>query len=102
GLLLAEVIKANELDADDAAIKAKVEELAEQYQDPSEVVEYYMGNEQLKTQVKSAILEEKAVEKLLEQANVKDVEMSYQQALAAAQQQAEQDEKAEEGEQAGA
>merc|ERR1711964_293203 len=43
GLLLAEVIKANELDADDAAIKAKVEELAEQYQDPSEVVEYYMG-----------------------------------------------------------
>ncbi|WP_422102132.1 trigger factor [Vreelandella sp.] len=102
GLLLAEVIKANKLDADDAAIKAKVEELAEQYQDPSEVVEYYMGNEQLKTQVKSAILEEKAVEKLLEQTNVKDVEMSYQQALAAAQQQAEQDENAEEGEQAGA
>ena len=100
--MLAEVIKANELDADDAAIKAKVEELAEQYQDPSEVVEYYMGNEQLKTQVKSAILEEKAVEKLLEQANLKDVEMSYQQALAAAQQQAEQDENAEEGEQAGA
>lgn len=102
GLLLAEVIKANELDADDDAIKAKVEELAEQYQDPSEVVEYYMGNEQLKTQVKSAILEEKAVEKLLEQANVKDVEMSYQQALAAAQQQAEQDETAEESEQASA
>lgn len=102
GLLLAEVIKSNELDADDAAIKAKVEELAEQYQDPSEVVEYYMGNEQLKTQVKSAILEEKAVEKLLEQTNVKDVEMSYQQALAAAQQQAEQDETAEESEQANA
>ncbi|XUO84119.1 trigger factor [Halomonas sp. KM007] len=102
GLLLAEVIKSNELDADDAAIKAKVEELAEQYQDPSEVVEYYMGNEQLKTQVKSAILEEKAVEKLLEQTNVKDVEMSYQQALAAAQQQAEQDETAEESEQASA
>ncbi len=102
GLLLAEVIKANELDADDDAIKAKVEELAEQYQDPSEVVDYYMGNEQLKTQVKSAILEEKAVDKLLEQTNVKDVEMSYQQALAAAQQQAEQDEDVEEGEQANA
>lgn len=98
GLLLAEVIKANELDADDDAIKAKVEELAEQYQDPSEVVEYYMSNDQLKTQVKSAILEEKAVGKLLEQTNVKDVEMSYQQALAAAQQQAEQDEGTEEGE----
>ena len=77
-------------------------ELAEQYQDPDEVVSYYMGNEQMKTQVKSAILEEKAVAKLLEQTNIKDVEMSYQQALAAAQQQAEQDEGAEEGEQASA
>lgn len=102
GLLLAEVIKANELDADDDAIKAKVAELAEQYQDPDEVVSYYMGDEQLKTQVKSAILEEQAVAKLLEQTNIKDVEMSYQQALAAAQQQAEQDEGTEEGEQASA
>ncbi|MGY4876593.1 trigger factor [Vreelandella aquamarina] len=88
GLLLAEVIKANELDANDDEIKAKVAELAEQYQDPQEVVEYYMSNDQLKTQVKSAILEEKAVSKLLEQSNVNDVEMSYQQVLAAAQQQA--------------
>ncbi|MFW3613416.1 trigger factor [Billgrantia antri] len=98
GLLLAEVIKANELDASDDEIRAKVEELAEQYQEPQQVVDYYMGNDQLKTQVKSAILEEKAVDKLLEQASVKDVEMSYQQALAAAQQ-GEQGE-AEEGEEA--
>jgi len=88
GLLLAEVIKANELDANDDEIKAKVAELAEQYQDPQEVVDYYMSNDQLKTQVKSAILEEKAVSKLLEQSNVNDVEMSYQKVLAAAQQQA--------------
>lgn len=95
GLLLAEVIKSKELDASDDEIKAKVEELAEQYQEPAQVVEYYMGNEQMKTQVKSAILEEKAVDALLEQASVKDVEMSYQQVLAAAQQQ---EEAAEEGE----
>ncbi len=86
GLLLAEVIKANELDASDDEIRAKVEELAEQYQEPQQVIDYYMSNEQLKTQVKSAILEEKAVDKLLEQATVKDVAMSYQQALAAVQQ----------------
>ncbi|MGE4534377.1 trigger factor [Halomonas sp.] len=92
GLLLAEVIKANELGASDDEIKAKVEELAEQYQEPEQVVEYYMGNEQMKTQVKSAILEEKAVDLLLEQASVKDVEMSYQDVLAAAQQQDEADE----------
>jgi len=98
GLLLAEVIKSNELDATDDEIRAKVEELAEQYQEPSQVVEYYMGNEQMKTQVKSAILEEKAVDKLLEQASVKDVTMTYQEVLAAAQQQAEADDEEENAE----
>ncbi|MCE0732045.1 trigger factor [Halomonas sp. G15] len=92
GLLLAEVIKANELEASDDEIRAKVQELAEQYQEPEQVVEHYMGNDQLKTQVKSAILEEKAVDVLLGQASVKDVEMSYQDVLAAAQQQEEADE----------
>ncbi|NIC03858.1 trigger factor [Billgrantia bachuensis] len=96
GLLLAEVIKQGELDASDDEIRAKVEELAEQYQEPQQVIDYYMGNDQLKTQVKSAILEEKAVDKLLQQATVKNVEMSYQQALAAAQQQGEQAEEGEE------
>lgn len=99
GLLLAEVIKSNSLEATDDEIKAKVEELAEQYQEPQQVVDYYMGNEQMKTQVKSAVLEEKAVDKLLEQANVSDVTMSYQQVLAAAQKQ-EESEEAEESEQA--
>ncbi|SFH45677.1 trigger factor [Modicisalibacter xianhensis] len=87
GLLLAEVIKVNELDASDDEIKAKVEELAQQYQQPEQVIEYYLKDEQMKNQVKSAVLEEKAVDKLLEQAQVKDVEMSYEQALQAAQQQ---------------
>ncbi|MBB3229801.1 trigger factor [Halomonas stenophila] len=98
GLLLAEVIKSGELDASDDEIKAKVEELAQQYQDPQQVVDYYMGNDQMKSQVKSAILEEKAVDALLEQATVKDVEMGYQEALAAAQQQGGDAEEADEAE----
>ena len=98
GLLLAEVIKVNELDASDDEIKAKVEELAQQYQQPEQVIEYYLKDEQMKNQVKSAVLEEKAVDKLLEQAQVKDVEMSYEQALQAAQQQGGEDEEAEEDE----
>ncbi|MCG7598683.1 trigger factor [Halomonas sp. McH1-25] len=98
GLLLAEVIKVHELDASDDEIKAKVEELAQQYQQPEQVIEYYLKDEQMKNQVKSAVLEEKAVDKLLEQAQVKDVEMSYEQALQAAQQQGGEDEEAEEDE----
>ncbi|ATJ82707.1 trigger factor [Halomonas beimenensis] len=98
GLLLAEVIKRHELEASDDEIKAKVEELAQQYQEPEKVVEYYLSNDQMKDQVKSAILEEKAVDVLLGQADVKDVEMGYQEALAAAQQQGGEAEEADEAE----
>ncbi|MBZ9538341.1 trigger factor [Modicisalibacter tunisiensis] len=87
GLLLGQVIEDNDLEASDDEIKAKVEELAQQYQQPEQVIEYYLKDEQMKNQVKSAVLEEKAVDKLLEQAQVKDVEMSYEEALQAAQQQ---------------
>ncbi|WP_148253907.1 trigger factor [Aidingimonas lacisalsi] len=98
GLLLAEVIKVNEIDASDDEIRAKVEEVAQQYQEPGQVVDYYMNNEQLKNQIKSSILEDKAVDQLLEQANVQDVPMSYEEALQAAQQQPESDEGADDAE----
>ncbi|WP_106477025.1 trigger factor [Phytohalomonas tamaricis] len=91
GLLLAEVVSQHELDASDDEIRAYVEELAGQYQQPEQLVEHYLGNEQMKNQVKSAVLENKAVDKLLEQAQVKDVSMSYQEALQAAQQQSEEE-----------
>lgn len=87
GLLLAKVIETHGLEASDDEIKAKVEELAQQYQQPEEVIEYYLKDEQMKNQVKSAVLEEKAVDTLLAQARVKDIAMSYEQALQAAQQQ---------------
>ncbi|MDW5375287.1 trigger factor [Halomonas sp. HP20-15] len=87
GLLLAKVIETHGLEASDDEIKVKVEELAQQYQQPEEVIDYYLKDEQMKNQVKSAVLEEKAVDTLLAQAQVKDVEMSYEEALQAAQQQ---------------
>lgn len=86
GLLLAEVIKQHELDASDDEIRARAEELATQYQQPEQVVDQYMQNDELKGQIKSAVLEDKAVDKLLEQAQVNDISMSYEQVLQAAQQ----------------
>ena len=87
GLLLAEVVSHFELDADDAEIRAFIEEQAGQFEQPEQVVEQYMGNEQMKNQVKSAVLERKAIDRLLEKASVVETPMSYQEALQAAQQQ---------------
>ncbi|MDX1398117.1 MAG: trigger factor [Oceanospirillum sp.] len=89
GLLMASVVEAKELKADDAAIRAYVEKLAESYQDPQQVVDYYMNNEQMRQQLESAVLEEQVVEALLGEATVSEVEMSYDDAIKPAEQNAE-------------
>ncbi|EAQ52686.1 trigger factor, partial [Vibrio sp. MED222] len=47
GLLLGEVIKTEELKADDEKVKAIIEEMATAYEDPTEVIAYYEQNEQM-------------------------------------------------------
>lgn len=85
GLLLGEFIEKSGIEASDEDIREFAIKVTEQYRQPAEIVEQYMQNEQMKNQLKSAVLENKAVEQLLAQAEVKDVKQSYQDALAAAQ-----------------
>lgn len=89
GLLMASVVEAKELKADEAAIRAYVEKLAESYQDPQQVVDYYMNNDQMRQQLESAVLEEQVVETLLNEAAVSEVEMSYDDAIKPAEPKAE-------------
>jgi trigger factor len=53
GLLLGEVIKANDIKVDDAKVEALIATVASAYEDPTEVVEYYKGNDQLMQQMTS-------------------------------------------------
>ncbi|WP_434926629.1 trigger factor [Shewanella sp. HL-SH4] len=75
GLLLGEVIKTNELKAEDTRVNALIESMASAYEDPSEVVAYYNGNKELMQNMRNVALEEQAVEALLKSAKVtvKDV-----------------------------
>lgn len=81
GLLMASVVEAKEIKVDEAQVRAYVETLAESYQDPQQVVEYYMNNQQMRQQLESAVLEEKVVEALLAEAAVAETEMSYDDAI---------------------
>ncbi|AWB68366.1 trigger factor [Saccharobesus litoralis] len=77
GLVLSEVIKANEIKADDDKVKALIEDMASAYEDPSEVVDYYMGNEELLNNMRNVAIEEQAVDFILTQAKVSEVEKSF-------------------------
>ncbi|MBN0364974.1 trigger factor, partial [Pseudomonas aeruginosa] len=60
GLLLGEVIRTNELKADEERVKALIEEMASAYEDPSEVVEFYSKNKELMDNMRNVALEEQA------------------------------------------
>jgi len=77
GLLLGEVIKQNELKADEAKVNEMIETAASAYEDPKEVVEYYNNNQELMQQMQNVALEEQAVEWVLEQANVTEVTKAF-------------------------
>ena len=87
GLILSEMISKQQLTADPEKVRTTIEELASTYQDPEEVVNYYYSNQEQLSSVESKVLEDEVVEKLLESANIKDSECSYQEAISRAQEQ---------------
>ena len=70
GLLLGEVIRTQELKADEDRVKGLIEEMASAYEDPTEVIEFYGKNKELMDNMRNVALEEQAVEALLEKAKV--------------------------------
>lgn len=81
GLLLGEVIKTNEIKVDEEKVKELIESAASAYEDPSEVVEYYMNNKELYQQMQNVALEEQAVEFVLDKASVTEKEASFKEIM---------------------
>lgn len=77
GLILAEVVRSNELKATPDSVKEKVAELASTYENPQEVVEYYMSNKDKLAEIESFVLEEKVVDWACDQASVEDKDFSF-------------------------
>ncbi|MBV7315928.1 trigger factor [Shewanella sp. NIFS-20-20] len=78
GLLLGEVIKTNELKADETRVLALIESMASAYEDPSEVIAYYNNNQELMQNMRNVALEEQAVETLLAGAKVTEKAVEFE------------------------
>lgn len=81
GLLVAEIVKAAELEVDADKVRARVEEMAATYEQPEQLLHYYYSNEQALNSVQSAVLEDQVVEYLMASAQVSDEILSYEDAL---------------------
>jgi trigger factor len=86
GLVLAELISHFEITADADAVRAAIDDIASTYQDPEEVVNWYYANQEQLASVESKVLEDKIVDRLLEDAQISDEACNYQEAIALGQQ----------------
>ncbi|WP_024303138.1 trigger factor [Pseudogulbenkiania sp. MAI-1] len=77
GLILAEVVAANQLEAKPEQIKAMIEEFAESYEHPEEVVAWYYASPERIEGPTSMVLEDNVVEFVLSKANVVEKETSF-------------------------
>jgi len=87
GLLFQEVVKKNDLKAEDAKVEEKIQEIASTYEQPDEVIAHFSSNPDQKAQVESSVLEDAVVDHVLAQAKVSEKKMKYEEAVAAGQQQ---------------
>ncbi len=77
GLIFSEYVKAHDLKADSERVDAMLETLALSYDDPEELRNWYRGSKQRMQNLEAAVLEEMAVEKMLEAAGAVMVEKDY-------------------------
>ncbi|WP_373187438.1 trigger factor [Halopseudomonas sp.] len=85
GLVVAEVVKQNEIKPDNDRVRAMVEELASAYQEPEQVVNWYYQNEQQLAEIQSVVLEEQVVDTVLQKAQVTSKQVPYEDAVKPAQ-----------------
>lgn len=81
GLLVGEIIKSASLKVDADRVRALIEEIAESYETPADVVNWYYGNKEQLQQVESVVLEDQVVDHVLSQSQVSDKACGYEDVL---------------------
>ena len=76
-MVVAELVKANNLEATPEQLKTHVDELAASYEKPEEVVRWYFGNRQRLADVEAIVIENNVTEFVLSKAKVVEKAVSF-------------------------
>lgn len=77
GLIIAEIVRSEDLKLDRERVESALQELASTYEDAQQVIDYYRRNPQAMSQLEAMVLEEQVVDWVLERAKVTDESMSF-------------------------
>jgi trigger factor len=84
GLIINELVKANGLEAKPDQVRAIIDEFAQSYEDPAEVVRWYYGDKQRLSDIEALALEENVVSHVLGRARVTDKAVPFSELMARA------------------
>ncbi len=77
GLIMAELVKAKDLSAKPDQIKSLIEEMAQSYEDPPELVRWYYANPERLHQAEAVVIEDNVVDWVVSQAQLTDKAVSF-------------------------
>ena len=82
GLVVGELVRANNLQAKPDQLQAHIEEMAQSYEKPAEVVRWYLGDRQRMAEVEAVVVENNVAEFVLAKAKVTDKVVPFDELMA--------------------
>ncbi len=82
-LIMNEIVSSNDLKPEPDAVRALVEEMAESYEKPEEVVKWYYSDKEQLANIEALALEESVIDMIVNAAKVSEANVSYEEALQA-------------------
>jgi len=82
GLVVAELVRSNNLQAKPEQLQAHIEELAQSYEKPSEVVRWYLGDRQRMAEVEAVVIENNVADFVLSKAKVTEKVLPFDELMA--------------------
>ena len=83
GLVVAELVRANKLQARPDQLQAHIEEMSKSYEKPTEVMRWYLGDRQRMAEVEAVVIENNVAEFVLARAKVTDKVLPFDELMAA-------------------
>ncbi|MBV6271798.1 trigger factor [Alcaligenaceae bacterium CGII-47] len=77
GLLVAELVKSLDLQPKPEQVRARIEEFAQSYEQPAQVVTYYLSDRERRAEIESLVLEDNVVDHVLSAAQVTDEQAEF-------------------------
>lgn len=77
GLLVSELVQSADLQAKPEQVRTRIEEFAQNYEQPAQVVAYYLSDRQRRAEIEAIVLEDNVVEHVLSKAKVTDEDVAF-------------------------